>query len=326
LPLFEADQVTFSEARKEELVAALTATLNKSHLTPEILTERNLEPTALAKHLLTFQPETTRDFSEPEREFFHRAISETSRSIVDIATRLPSFNERTFAEILKRETQLITITNEILEEVRRIREQSQQENVVMAAAKFEEDYLLTVIRRLDELQLFGVDVSKASKRHKLSVAYVTLSVEQKLSQTSPALRPFDEPAEVEAADEEDEEDTRIVLPVDRVLADARRLLVRGSAGSGKTTLMQWIAVNSAGRKFEQALSDWNNTIPFYIRLREFVDKPLPAPEDFPKLLASTIVAEMPPRWAHEKLRADQAIVLIDGVDELPETRRDEVRQ
>lgn len=327
LALFEADQITFSEATKEGLVEALTVTLNKAKITPEILTERNLEPAALAKHLLQFQPEYVRDFSEPEREFFNRAISETSRSIVDIATRLPAFNERTFAEILKRETHLITITNDILEEVRRIREQSQQENVELVAAKFEEDYLLSVIRRLDELQLFGVDVSKASKRHKLSVAYVTLSVEQKLTQASLMPSPLVGAPEIEYREEEDsEEEAKAVLPVDRVLASSRRLLVRGGAGAGKTTLMQWLAVNSAGRKFTEELSSWNNTIPFYIRLREFVEKALPAPEDFPKLLAPTIVAEMPTRWAHEKLRTGQAIVLIDGVDELPEGRRDEVRK
>jgi hypothetical protein len=326
LPLFEAEHVTFSEARKEELVALLTTTLNNARLTVEILAARNLEPIALAKYLLRFQPEAVRDLSEPERDFFNRAVSETSRSIVDIASRLPTFNERTFAEVLKRETQLIAITEEILEEVRRIREQSHQENATVAAAKFEENYLLAVIRRLDELQLFGVDVSKASKRHKLSVAYVTLSVEQRVLPGMPILHSFGDPVMEFDGDEEDEEEHRVVLPVDRVLASARRLLIRGSAGSGKTTLLQWIAVNSAGRKFTHELSEWNDTIPYYIRLREYVDKPLPAPEEFPKLLASTIAAEMPDGWAHEKLRSGRAIVLIDGVDELPETWRDEVRQ
>lgn len=327
LPLFESEQVNFSDERKEELVSTLTDTLENADLTPEILTARNLEPAALTSHLLQFQPKAVRDFSEPEREFFNRAISETSRSIIDIATQLPSFNERTFAEILKRETHLINITTKILEEVRRIREQSRQVNVEVVAAKFEEDYLLSVIRRLDELQLFGVDVSKASKRHKLSVAYVTLSVEQKLTQSAFSARSINEVSEIENGENADDEDeARVVLPVDRVLATSRRLLVRGNAGFGKTTLMQWIAVNSAGRKFAAELVDWNNTIPFYIRLREFVEKPLPPPETFPRLIASTIAAEMPASWAHEKLRSGQAIVLIDGVDELPETRRDEVRK
>ena len=37
----------------------------------------------------------------------------------------------------------------------------------------------SVVRRLDELELFGVDASSASRRHRLSVAYITLSVQRK---------------------------------------------------------------------------------------------------------------------------------------------------
>ena len=53
----------------------------------------------------------------------------------------------------------------------------QAANKNLSAARFEEDYRRAVIRKLDELELFGVDAPATSRRHRLSIAYITLSVE-----------------------------------------------------------------------------------------------------------------------------------------------------
>ena len=55
-----------------------------------------------------------------------------------------------------------------------------------------------------------------------------------------------------------------------VLAESSYLLFRGDAGLGKTTLMQWIAVQSASQCFPPELASWNGTVPFFIRLRQHV--------------------------------------------------------
>ncbi len=116
-----------------------------------------------------------------------------------------------------------------------------------------------------------------------------------------------------------------VVSVDTALASARRLLIRGVAGSGKTTLLQWIAVRSASRSFEGRLLDWNDTVPFYIRLRQCISSGLPKPEAFPELVAPAIADTMPKGWVHMVLELGRAIVLIDGLDEVPTLRRDDVR-
>jgi hypothetical protein len=110
-----------------------------------------------------------------------------------------------------------------------------------------------------------------------------------------------------------------------MLAQGRRTLIMGSAGSGKTTLLRWIAVRSARGDFPGPLGTLNNTVPFFIPLRRYVNRDLPAPEGFPLAVGTNVAHEMPTGWVHNLLRAGRALVLVDGVDEMPDNQRDRVR-
>jgi hypothetical protein len=105
--------------------------------------------------------------------------------------------------------------------------------------------------------------------------------------------------------------------IDEVLRQAPRLFLRGDAGSGKTTLLQWIAVRNAQKA---------ELVPFLIPLRHYVGRELPTPREFVRRVGRHIADEMPPGWVQRELRNGKAIVLIDGVDELPERQRDQVRE
>ena len=65
--------------------------------------------------------------------------------------------------------------------------------------------------------------------------------------------------------------------IESVLIGKRRLVVEGQAGSGKTTLFQWLAVRAAREDFEAPLEGWNDSIPFFIRLREYAESTFPPP-------------------------------------------------
>jgi predicted NACHT family NTPase len=321
LTVFEAEGAHISENGKQAVVLAVAETLNKTSIDTSLLAQRSLEPRALAEHLFSANPDAARLFSEPERALYERVIEETSQYIVDIASQLPSFNERTLAEVFKRQNQLQNIAERILEEVRRITEQSK--DVDAEAAIFEVAYRRAVIRNLDELQLFGVDVSAINRRHRLSVAYVTLSVKQESEGEPESLLTEKDIPTVIGQPEEDE--SVAAVPVDKVLQNAHRLIILGEAGSGKTTLLQWIAVHSAQKDFQGSLSTWNDSIPFFIRLRQCSEGGLPTPEEFPKFITSAITGTMPHGWVHHQLTSGNAVVLIDGLDELGEPMRREVR-
>jgi predicted NACHT family NTPase len=322
--MFERETSTLDEGSQTAVALAVAQTLNQTGIDPALLAEHDLEPSKLAQYLLQANAGARHLFSSDEESLYQRIISEASELIVDIASQLPAFTERIFAEVLKRENILLARTEEILEEVRRIRASSQQNNPEAEAARFETEYRRAVVRKLDELELFGVDVSAASRRHRLSVAYVTLSVAQPelvgTTYTNKISREVDPEAE-----DVDDEDNRYIVAVDAALARTTRLIVRGQAGSGKTTLLQWIAVRSAAQTFEEPLAQWNDTTPFFIRLRQCAQDGLPAPEDFPRLVAPAIAGTMPARWVHNKLQAGRAIMLIDGVDEVAQSLREQVR-
>ena len=320
LPLFESEGARLDEGDRTAVAIAVAEAFNKSKLSSELLAQRNLEPTELARHVLTTQPTATRDFSAAGTALYQRIIQESCAYIVDIASQLPAFTEHTFAEVLKREDQLINKAELILQEVRQIRESLGSTDT----AHFEEDYCKTVVRKLDELQLFGTDVSSANRRHRLSVAYITLSVEQ-----MPPLMPENghvaQFGAVKARERPQDEVVGSNVSVDVALARSRYLLIRGDAGSGKTTLLQWIAVKSALSAFDRQLVDWNSTLPFYIRLRQCVQSGLPQPEAFPGLVAPEIAATMPNGWVHAQLKSGRAIVLVDGLDEVSVSQREDVR-
>ena len=65
-------------------------------------------------------------------------------------------------------------------------------------------------------------------------------------------------------------------------------------------------------------------IPFLIQLRRWVGKDLPAPEHWLTYVARSIAGAMPSGWVHRQLQTG-ALVLIDGLDELPDAERERVR-
>ena len=331
LPVFENEAAKLNENSRKAVALMVAETLNRAGISSTLLLERNLDPVVLSQYLLDSNKTATRDFSEAESELYTRIIFESSQSIVDIASQLPHFTERNIAEILKRENQLLSVALDILVEVRRIREGSEKLNAGTDESRFETEYRRAIVRKLDELELFGVDASSASRRHRLSVAYITLSVLRKSDERTTEKQLF-EPAldkKFSATKKKDEpraSQNKDIMPVDVALGRSRRLLIRGLAGSGKTTLLQWIAVRAASQTFSGNLAHLNEAVPFFIRLRQCADQTFPPPEDFPKLIAPAIAARMPVGWVHRQLETGRAIVLLDGVDEVPESLRQTVRQ
>jgi hypothetical protein len=156
------------------------------------------------------------------------------------------------------------------------------------------------------------------------MAYITLSVQQNKSdpQNPDADLLNSLTREITACTQPNGESIHLTpRPVDETIATRQRLIIRGDAGAGKSTLLQWLAVRAAKQDFTDVLAHCNAKIPFFIRLRTLVDKGFPTPEEFPKLIAPNHADTMPKGWVNRCLKKGQALVLIDGVDELPQQKR-----
>jgi len=144
LPLFQVEGALLKENERMAVAEAVADTLNAA--TSEVIAQQNFEPAEVARQLLLAHPARSYFFSEAEGHLYERIIKESCQYIVDIASQLPHFTERTLAEILQREGQLITIAEKILEEVARMRAELDPQ---LESARFEVDYRRAVVRDLE---------------------------------------------------------------------------------------------------------------------------------------------------------------------------------
>ncbi len=68
----------------------------------------------------------------------------------------------------------------------------------------------------------------------------------------------------------------------------------------------------------------NDLVPFLIKLRDFDNEDLPSADKFARLISTGLAGE-PEGWAHKVLESGRGIILINGLDEAAENRRETVR-
>lgn len=177
---------------------------------------------------------------------------------------------------------------------------------------FESDYRSYVEQNYGELRIFGLDFSRGDHgQWPLDTAYLSLELSHQNSQ--------DRADFLEAAPRHEVSSGR--QRVEAALSGKTRVLLRGLAGSGKTTLVQWLAITAARDEFSYRLGHLDDCVPFVLPLRTLIRRgELPGPADF--LAATGTPLTPPPDWAEQVMRSGRALLLIDGVDEIPERDRE----
>ncbi|AWN32260.1 ATP-binding protein [Streptomyces sp. NEAU-S7GS2] len=253
--------------------------------------------------------------------FFEVLMYQVALQVAQFITSWPTFCSRVNVEQLQR-LRVITETVEKVHEKMGMDLRAQD-------IEFEGRYADLVVDALDRMEIFGLDLTERSNRaYNLTAAYITLSVApvSKVSASKEGL--FDDVISAEddrQASHQRESGGALGMRTETAIASYKRILLRGDAGSGKTTLLRWLSVNSARRSLEGELSEWNTLVPFILPLRRFANGQLPKPSGFFPEVGTHLAEEMPEKWVNRVLRAGRALVLIDGVDELPSTQRDSAR-
>ncbi|MFE1958285.1 NACHT domain-containing protein [Streptomyces sp. NPDC059479] len=278
---------------ENERLAALEAVRSSfataGELTPERLFTLDLDPARLAAELRTPHP-------GPAEDLYEELLGLCCAHVVEQLTAHPSFTARAAVEQRREASRTRELVEDVRERVGPRRD--------AAALAFEERYGEYVARTHGRLELFGLTLGRSRRDWPLDTAYISLSVSGERRGPGglgdPGL-PHTGPTTVTA---------------EQALTTTDRLLLRGPAGSGKSTLVQWLALNAARRSFRPELADWNRCVPFVLRLRAFTTwESLPMPEDF--LRAAGVPFSAAAGWAEELLDQGRALVLVDGVDEVP---------
>lgn len=306
-PFIEGEFREVDEGEVNAAVLAAQKTIDGARIDDEVLLANDLEPIRLERVLRTGAPTAARDshLSGDGEAIYDFILRESSNYIVEVVSTLPNFQSRATREMLERESTLIDLVEKVLERL-----PDEAGTGVDEAARFEAQYRREVARKLDRLELFGVTTDELNRRYALSVAYISLTASTSATTSQKG----------HTASKEDEEQRE--MSVESLVSQGPRSLIRGEAGSGKTTLLQWLAVSSARRRFDNDLADWNDTVPFFLQLRRYVDAELPQPSDFAVAINRSLAEQMPEGWVASQLEQGRGLVLVDGVDEL----RDEERE
>jgi hypothetical protein len=265
--------------------------------------DSDLLPDAIASKAIAADPYRAQaaGLSENGAAIYRRVVAESCSHIVEFISSRPGFDKQVQIDLLRRATDMQGKLDLLTDQVSVNEQQESADD-----ARFELRYADSVRRRLDSLQMFGVTL-RHDKPYSLSTAYLSLGVAAETADLA-TLRPRDAVSR---------------LRVDAALADERRVLIRGDAGSGKTTLLQWLAVNSL-KEGETVAPGWTKAVPFLILLRRFARRDLPLPNQFCREISPALSTEAPSGWERRVLQDGRGIVLIDGVDELPTARRQDV--
>ncbi|MEW2400477.1 NACHT domain-containing protein [Streptomyces sp. NPDC046862] len=181
---------------------------------------------------------------------------------------------------------------------------------------FESDYRSYVVQNYGELRVFGLDFSRGDHgQWPLDTAYLSLELSHQSGQ--------DRADFLETAPRHEVSSGR--QRVEAALSGRTRVLLRGQAGSGKSTLVQWLAITAARDEFSYRLGHLDDCVPFVLPLRTLIRRgELPGPADF--LAATGTPLSPPPDWVEQVMRSGRALLLIDGVDEIPERDRERTQQ
>ncbi len=320
IPLLEHEYRDLSENEKQAAILAVAETFNTARLNDNDLFQSDLNAGYIQRHL---RPQASKILenallSDSATQLYQLLLRECCEYVVQAAKSLPEFQANALTQLLARSTQVINSLQDVLD---RLPERSRSDRTQDASASV--IYRRQIINMLDEMELFGASLTESSRHYPLSLAYISLSVL--------GVERYQEAFDV--GDVEIFEQMELAsrrrqaqrISVESVLQSAPRLFIRGEAGSGKTTILKWLAVRTAARSLPVSLASKADCVPFYIPMRRYPEGNFPTPSEFVNSVGRHLAEDLPSGWVSDQLELGRAIVLVDGIDELPDNRREDAR-
>ncbi|MFE3069382.1 NACHT domain-containing protein [Streptomyces sp. NPDC059247] len=294
---FPADE---AEAVTDALAATLLAL---GDLDMDDVQAVRLGHTALARRLRAAAPPADGLSADSVRSL-ETLVEWACLHVLEFFTRRSTFVARSLVEQTRGQSELLAKVDEL---VRRTPRPDTLD------ADFERRYLEHLARKHGRLTIYGIDLHRSPGEWPLDMAYLSLEA------TGTDTRHGD------MTQVPPQRGEHTPLHADLALARHDKVLLRGLAGSGKTTLVQWLTASAAAEDRAEGMTYLRGRIPFVLSLRTLTrhGERLPAPGRF--LPAAGCPLTPPDGWADRVLAAGRGLVLVDGIDEIPESERGPAR-
>jgi len=221
--------------------------------------------------------------SEAAVSYGERYLRESSAFLAAIVRQLPDFSD----ELLVANYDLTYKIHELI--------QNGINNVVLPRYRkgeseelsaFESEYRSSIIGDNDTMEVFGLNVPEELRQQRVDIAYITLKAAT-LGDPAAQASQFEQNSPIASTLKGEGPLQYSTLRVDEAIGqivrggitssinshnaivrdEGSRILLSGSAGSGKTTIARWIAIRAAQHSFPEVLESWNACTPFIIPLR-----------------------------------------------------------
>lgn len=282
--------------RADVFYEIITDTVVASQLTYEVIIGQKASADAIYHRMLFVAQKYEKEFDPNEYEIFLRLIRHVAGVIVNIVLESPSFVNHGIKHIVSAIDELQMKTEEVLKRLEEIDQAVSRKTSDFQ--RFERHYRNNVAEKYGWIQLLGAkSLDREEKRYKLSIAYVALELRKSDNKNGS-------------------------IAIEGMFSKSNLLWIDGEAGSGKSTLLQWIAINSASNNGE-IIPELKNSIPFLVELRKCDTRNVKI-KDAIKLVMSDSDCTQPDNWMTHNLESGNAILLVDGFDEVKSEDRDDV--
>ena len=341
-PFEHGDIGKFDEAEKNIAIEGACKAIEAINITEELIIRQNLNSAKLRELV---RPAAMRHWkesllSEKATQYGEAYLNLACRYLITLVRDLPNFSRDMLIENY-------ALTQKLYQVVERSINSVIQPAINQGDGKyisdFEARYLSSILNECQDMELFGLKVEPEFRRQPINIAYITLMAAVPEQYAAKRIPLHSRKALLEDFAEEIAAHSRPwhSLPVDKAfqliitVSDEKRnsttdgqqyrgvrILLVGPAGSGKTTITQWLATQAAQHRFPESLGIWNSCVPFIIPLRElYRDKGRYTPSQA-DLIGATASAEIKPPdgWLDGKLNG-QCLIVFDGLDELGDVHR-----
>ncbi|WP_406306100.1 NACHT domain-containing protein [Streptomyces sp. NBC_00885] len=284
---------------REALADTLAATLSAlGELDMDDVQAVRLGHAELSRRLTAARPDATRDLSGDATALHNSLLDLSCLHILHFFTQRSTFVANAQVAQTRMLDEMLRLVDALVDRIPR---------PGSADEEFETRYLAYIERKYGKLNIFGLDLSNPSRaRWPMDTAYLNLELASQRDGGSPSANR---------------------RRVEEALSGCNRAMLRGLAGSGKTSLLQWLAVSAAQNSFPDELAALRGRVPFMLPLRALAQDPgLPRPEQFLGAAGNILHGLQPEHWADRVLGSGRGMVLIDGVDEVSESERPVVRR